>query len=91
MPVAAQPEWFRPGDLGYMDAEGLLVVVGRMDDLINMGGLKRPANSSRGCSRNARSFAIAPSSASTPARGEKSSCSFIMPARPTNRHWRAGR
>ncbi|MBX9760419.1 MAG: AMP-binding protein, partial [Beijerinckiaceae bacterium] len=43
MPVAAQPEWFRPGDLGYMDAEGLLVVVGRMDDLINMGGLKRPA------------------------------------------------
>lgn len=36
-------KWFRPGDRGYIDADGLLVVVGRSDDLVNIGGVKRSA------------------------------------------------
>ncbi|MCZ8313699.1 class I adenylate-forming enzyme family protein [Phreatobacter sp.] len=34
------PDWFYPGDLGHLTADGMLVVVGRSDDLINAGGLK---------------------------------------------------
>ena len=33
-------EWYRTGDRGMMDAEGFLFLNGRMDDLINVGGLK---------------------------------------------------
>jgi O-succinylbenzoic acid--CoA ligase len=32
--------WFRTADLGYVDAEGRLVVRGRADDVINTGGEK---------------------------------------------------
>lgn len=32
--------WFYPGDVGYIDAEGLLVVEAREDDLLNVGGVK---------------------------------------------------
>ncbi|MFX6036125.1 hypothetical protein ABTE74_22315, partial [Acinetobacter baumannii] len=32
--------WFYPGDTGYFREDGLLVVVGRTDELINAGGLK---------------------------------------------------
>lgn len=32
--------WFRTGDLARMDAEGYLELVGRVDDLINVGGKK---------------------------------------------------
>lgn len=32
--------WFHPGDLAYFDGQGALVVVGRDDDVINIGGLK---------------------------------------------------
>ena len=32
--------WFRTGDVGHLDARGALVVDGRIDDLINTGGLK---------------------------------------------------
>jgi len=32
--------WFRTDDVGHLDAGGALVVDGRMDDLINTGGLK---------------------------------------------------
>ncbi|QCK86677.1 acyl--CoA ligase [Phreatobacter aquaticus] len=34
------PDWFYPGDLGHLTAEGLLVIEGRTDELINAGGLK---------------------------------------------------
>jgi len=34
------PGWFYPGDTGYFREDGLLVVVGRTDELINAGGLK---------------------------------------------------
>lgn len=32
--------WFHPGDLGYVTPDGILVVTGRVDDLINLGGSK---------------------------------------------------
>jgi acyl-CoA synthetase (AMP-forming)/AMP-acid ligase II len=34
------PDWFYPGDLGSISADGMLVIAGRADDLINAGGLK---------------------------------------------------
>lgn len=34
------PDWFYPGDVGYLTPDGRLVVAGRSDDLINSGGLK---------------------------------------------------
>ena len=32
--------WFYPGDRGFIDKSGLLYVIGRIDDLINKGGIK---------------------------------------------------
>lgn len=32
--------WFRSNDIGYMPAPGKLVVLGRADDVLNIGGLK---------------------------------------------------
>ena len=32
--------WFYPGDIGYLDTEGLLYVEGRADEQLNLGGLK---------------------------------------------------
>lgn len=34
------PAWFYPGDLGSFTEDGMLVIAGRADDLINAGGLK---------------------------------------------------
>ncbi|HQR05041.1 MAG TPA: fatty acid--CoA ligase family protein, partial [Rhodocyclaceae bacterium] len=35
-----QDGWYVPGDLGRVDAEGLLYIAGREDDVLNVGGLK---------------------------------------------------
>jgi acyl-CoA synthetase (AMP-forming)/AMP-acid ligase II/acyl carrier protein/NRPS condensation-like uncharacterized protein len=32
--------WFRTGDIGYLDAEGYLFIVGRINEIINRGGQK---------------------------------------------------
>jgi long-chain acyl-CoA synthetase len=42
---AFQNGWLRSGDLGRLDAEGFLTLVGRSADVINVGGLKIPASS----------------------------------------------
>lgn len=34
------PDWFYPGDVGHLRADGFLVIEGRSDELINAGGLK---------------------------------------------------
>ncbi len=34
------PDWFYPGDVGHLRADGFLVIEGRLDELINAGGMK---------------------------------------------------
>lgn len=36
--------WFHSSDVGYMPAPGKLVVLGRLDDMLNIGGSKLPAH-----------------------------------------------
>ena len=39
-PLAEEASWFYPGDIGKIDEDGLLIVTGRKDEIINAGGIK---------------------------------------------------
>lgn len=38
--TVSPPDWFYPGDIGVFDTNGLLTLLGRADELINIGGVK---------------------------------------------------
>jgi acyl-coenzyme A synthetase/AMP-(fatty) acid ligase len=39
-PADARARWFYPGDIGSVTAEGILCIKGRLDDVVNRGGVK---------------------------------------------------
>src|SRR5262249_51118036 len=38
--VSFDGKWFYPGDLGILSADGVLSIMGRQDNLVNLGGVK---------------------------------------------------
>ena len=77
--------WFRTGDLGTMPAPGRLVVLGRADDMLNVGGVKIcPRRSKRG-SRQSMASRM-PSSSRSTARARSPRCWRRSKPRTASRH-----
>ena len=72
--------WFYPGDLGRLTADGLLLLEGRVDDVMNLGGIKlkgsRLDQALAGCPGLVESFAFA----APDARGLAECCIALVTA-----------
>ena len=72
--------WYRTGDLGRLDAEGRVYIVGRLKELVNRGGLKvSPGEIETAISRHPAVADAAVVGSSDPVLGE-AICACVVPA-----------
>ncbi|MDP8975332.1 MAG: acyl--CoA ligase [Actinomycetota bacterium] len=79
-PDVATDGWYRTGDLGRMDPDGCLYVLGRLKELVNRGGLKvSPAEVEAVLLRHPRVADAAIVAAPDPVLGE-ATCACLVPS-----------